>query len=73
LQIHRYYSTLVERKAVMFMNKKMKECFTPHVMMHSLFGLGLGIFLVSLLPSLASIWLGIGIMAVAFVFDYMRK
>lgn len=55
------------------MNKKMKECFTPHVMMHSLFGLGLGIFLVSLLPSLASIWLGIGIMAVAFVFDYMRK
>lgn len=55
------------------MNKKMKECFTPHVMTHSLFGLGLGIVLVSLVPSLNNLLLGIIIIAVATVWDYMRK
>ncbi len=55
------------------MNAKIKECFTPHVMMHSLFGLGLGLFLVSFFPSLASLWLGVGLMVVATVLDYMRK
>lgn len=55
------------------MNAKMKTCFTPHAMMHSLFGLGLGIFLVSLIPSLNILWLGVGLMAVAFVLDAMRK
>jgi len=55
------------------MNDKMKECFTPHALMHSLFGLGLGIFLVSLMPVLAIMWLGIGCMVVAIVLDMMRK
>lgn len=55
------------------MDKKMKECFKPHVMMHSLFGLGLGVTLVSLLPGLAMLWLGVGLMVVAFVLDWMRK
>ncbi|HSX49200.1 MAG TPA: hypothetical protein VLE44_02995 [Candidatus Saccharimonadales bacterium] len=51
----------------------MKECFTPHAMMHSLIGLGLGIVLVSIMPSLNSLWLGIIIIAVAVIWDYMRK
>ena len=55
------------------MDKKMKECFTPHVLMHSLFGLGLGLLLVSWFPSLAMAWLGIVLMVVAVVLDYMRK
>ncbi len=55
------------------MNSKMKECFTPHVLMHGLFGLGLGLLLVSLIPSLGMAWLGIGLMVVAVVADMMRK
>lgn len=55
------------------MNAKMKSCFTPHAMMHSLFGLGLGIALVSLVPSLGSLVIGVGIMVVAFILDSMRK
>lgn len=51
----------------------MKSCFTPHTMMHGLFGLGLGITLVSLIPSLGMLWLGLVLMVVAFVMDYMRK
>lgn len=55
------------------MNAKMKECFTPHAMYHSLTGLGLGILLVSLVPSLGIWWIGVVIVIVAMVLDYMRK
>ena len=55
------------------MADKMKDCMTPHVMMHSLFGLGLGILLVSLIPALNILWFGVGLMVVAVVLDYMRK
>lgn len=52
---------------------KMKSCFTPHVIMHSLFGLGLGILAVSLIPQLSVWWLGLVLMVVATVWDSMRK
>lgn len=55
------------------MDKKIKECFTPHAMMHSLFGLGLGITAVALIPQLNILWLGVIIMVVAAAADYMRK
>lgn len=55
------------------MNKKTKDCFTPHVMMHSLFGLGLGILLVNLIPGLNSLILAIVLMALAVILDAMRK
>lgn len=55
------------------MNKMMKDCFTPHLMMHALFGLGLGLFIVSFVPMLANLWIGIGLMVVAIVLDMMRK
>lgn len=55
------------------MNKKMQECFTPHVMMHSLFGLGLGLLLSAIIPSLSMVWLGLAVMVVAIVLDMMRK
>jgi len=57
----------------MKMDKKMQACFTPHVMMHSLFGLGLGVFIVSLFPGLAMWWLGVLVMGIATVFDVRRK
>lgn len=55
------------------MNAKMKSCFAPHTMMHSLFGLGLGITLVALFPSLNMVWLGVGLIVVALILDMMRK
>lgn len=58
---------------VIKMNAKMKSCFEPHILMHSLFGLGLGILLVSLMPQLAVWWLGVGLMVVGIILDAMRK
>jgi len=55
------------------MDKKMKECFAPHSMMHSLFGLGLGILIASVIPSLSMAWLGLLIMVIAIALDTMRK
>ena len=55
------------------MNAMMKDCFTPHVLMHSLFGLGLGLLLSAIIPSLANVWLGLILMVVAVALDYMRK
>jgi cytochrome c biogenesis factor len=55
------------------MDEKMKSCFTPHVLMHSLFGLGLGILAVAVIPGLRSIWLGLILMAIAVVLDMTRK
>jgi len=55
------------------MNEKLKECFKPHVMMHSLFGLGLGFILVSLIPGLGNFWLGLVVAGVAVALDYTRK
>ena len=55
------------------MNAKMKSCFTPHAIMHSAFGLGLGLLLSALIPSLSNILLGIIIIVVALGLDMMRK
>ena len=55
------------------MNEKMKECFKPHVLMHSLFGLGLGLLLAAVFADLRQAWLGLVVMAVALVLDFMRK
>ena len=55
------------------MNTKMKACFTPHIIMHSLIGLGLGIALATLVPSLQNVWIGVIIIAFAVALDMMRK
>lgn len=41
--------------------------------MHALFGLGLGILLTAVVPSLQAAWLGLVLMVVAVVLDMMRK
>lgn len=55
------------------MNEKLKSCFTPHVLMHGLFGLGLGLLLATLVVGLQSVWLGIVLMVVAVIAEAMRK
>lgn len=55
------------------MNAKMKSCFTPHVMMHSLFGVGIGLIIADLWSSTAKWWIGVIILVVATILDMMRK
>ncbi len=55
------------------MNAKMKECFTPHALMHSLAGFGIALILASFIPGLANLWLGVIILVVGMAWDMMRK
>lgn len=55
------------------MNGKMKSCFTPHVLMHSLFGFGLALVLIHFIPVLNSVVLGVVLMVLALIADSMRK
>ena len=51
------------------MKMDLKRCFTPHALLHNLFGIGLGIILVSLVPSLGTMMIGIVVVVVALVAD----
>lgn len=55
------------------MNAKIQECFKPHALMHNLFGIGLGLVLAALFPSLAVLWIGVAVVVVALIADMMRK
>ena len=44
-------------------SKQFKACMTPHVMLHSLFGLGLGLLLASLLNISGGTGLLLGLLA----------
>ena len=57
----------------MKLDKKMKECFTPHAMMHNLMGVGVGLILAALMPSLGTVMVGLVVIVVAAVLDMMRK
>lgn len=54
------------------MNAKMRSCFTAHIAMHSLFGLGLGIILATAVSGLRVVWLGVALMVVAVALDMAR-
>ena len=43
------------------MNMDLKRCFTNHVLLHNLFGIGLGLVLVGLIPALSASALVLGI------------
>ena len=53
------------------MKMDLKRCFTPHALLHNLFGIGLGLILVNLVPGLAAsgLMLGIVVVVVALVAD----
>ena len=55
------------------MDAKMKECFKPHVLMHSLLGLGLGLIVASLMPTLAVWWYGLVLIVVAVVIETIKQ
>jgi hypothetical protein len=56
------------------MNGKMKDCFTPHAIMHSLIGFGLGLLVGAIFAQM--LWLGIIAVVIVIVgtaWDMMRK
>ena len=63
----------------MTMNEKMRQCFKPHVLMHSLFGLGLGLLVASLVVgqsihhARALLLVGVACMVVSVGLDVIRK
>jgi len=54
---------------------KTAACFTPHVMMHSIFAFGLGLVVATLVVGShwELLWIGFAAMVVAIVFDATRK
>lgn len=55
------------------MNMDLKRCFTPHALAHNLLGIGLGLVLVNLVPTLNNLWYGVAVIAVAIVWDMLQK
>lgn len=57
----------------MDMNKMMKECMKPHMMVHSITGLAVGLIILGLIPSLAAnaLMLGVIILIVGIIADMM--
>ena len=55
------------------MDAMMKECTKPHSLVHMLTGIGLGLILVGLVPTLASngLMYGVVLVVVAVVLDMM--
>lgn len=62
----------VKRKKASLMSGKMMQCCEPHVLMHSVLGIGAGIVLVSLIPALGNIWLGVLVLSIGILLDMMR-
>ncbi len=57
----------------MDLNKMMAECTKPHALVHSFMGVGLGLILVGLMPSLfdMAIVLGLLVVAMAIFADFV--
>lgn len=46
------------------MKMDLKRCFTTHALLHNLFGIGLGLVLIALIPGLVTSALVLGIVAI---------
>ena len=59
----------------MNMEKMMQECTKPHPLMHSVSGIGLGLVLVALVPSLVAnaLMLGIVLIVVGVGAEFLMK
>jgi len=55
------------------MKMDMKKCFTGHSLAHNLLGVGLGLILVSLVPSLNNLLYGVVVVVVALAWDMLGK
>jgi hypothetical protein len=49
------------------------SCFTYHIALHSLFGFGLGLIAVTLLPSLQNVWYGLALVGIVLIADAVSK
>ena len=52
------------------MEAKIKACTSPHALAHSLAGAGVGLILAALVPSLATVTIGIIVLVVAIGIDF---
>ena len=55
---------MLDVEGVILMDAMMKECTKPHAIAHSIAGIGVGLLLVGLVPSLASSGLMYGIILI---------
>ena len=57
------------------MDKMMKKCLEPHALLHSLTGIGLGMVILGLVPSLVAnaMMYGIVLIVVGVVGEFMMK
>lgn len=55
------------------MLEKMKSCFSYHVVLHGLLGLGVGLVLPKLITIPYQGKIGIALIVIAIVLDYFRK
>ena len=49
----------------------LKRCLTTHSLLHTLLGIGLGIILVALVPTVGGLLLGVVVVVVALVLDFL--
>ena len=52
------------------MEAKIKACTSPHALAHSLAGAGIGLILAALVPSLATVTIGVIVLVVAIGIDF---
>jgi hypothetical protein len=57
------------------MNQKMKECMTPHALLHTLTGIGVGLILAGLSPGIygMAVTLGVVLTGLGIVGEFFRK
>lgn len=64
---------MASKKTGMNFEKMLEECFTPHSLVHVLMGVGVGLIVVSFVPSLMNnaLLLGVAVVVIGFLADWM--
>jgi hypothetical protein len=57
------------------MDQKMKECLKPHVLLHTVMGVGVGLVLAGLVPAVygMAVTVGVVLVLVGLVGEFLRK
>lgn len=64
---------MASKKNGVSFEKMLEECFTPHSLVHVLMGIGVGLVLVSFVPTLLNnaLMLGVLVVVVGFLADFL--
>lgn len=64
---------MASKKSGVSFEKMLEECFTPHSLVHLLMGIGVGLIVVSFVPSLLNnaLMLGVLVVVVGFLADFL--